>query len=667
MTSALNSDLLAEIPTPAALDRVQSWLTDLAMVAAARPQAPVAALVASRRGCSLKTVYNKLYAVERDGPLALLDRRSKRGLARVPTGHRSPRFIQHVHSLYFKIARNNATPSVQDLLLASLRAWRRDPLNPALAIPGYDSPPPDSAESRYRHPFGWSLRNLNEMKPTRYQQAEGRLGRHHSNALLPPVLTTRVGLLPGECYLFDDQHYDLMVHWGDEPVRPLGLNCLDLASGCDVARGMRPELPGNPDGEKALTRAHTLWLVIHILTVVGYYHGRCKLVFESGSSSVDEEFKRHIALATDNRVTVDIGEVSKEVVRGVLLPSKGNPRFKAPRESWFNLLRNRMGFLPLALGMDRDHKPEDTDRLVAEDRHLLQVARSLPPSVFSELRTDGLPWSRFALVANAISEGVNQRTEHDLEGWAACGRERVAYRVGGEWIDESAYLQLPPETRALLVTRMRAGEVVSRLEKASPREVFDSGLPGLRRVSPFRWHLLIPAKYAIARTVPSNRMIVVSSRQYSPDPIQFQPFFFTESGEERPMPANQDVLLFLSPVHPEFCLVTRTDGRPYGLCFAVVKGTRFDEDALLAQYAQRNRLRADLSGTAAVHNQLLAREREERRESNAAIAEAHGADPKAVAKIRRPSRPKKTPSKPRKNKPAKTNAKAAGLGIFNQP
>lgn len=667
MSSHLTSDQIAEITSPADLQTILGWIDDINLIIAARPQGPVVALVAQRRRCSVRKVYGKLKSLKEDGPTALLDGRKKRKASHDFAGHRSPAFIAWVHSLYYQVTRQNATPSVQRLMLDQLRAWRLDPINPDLKIPGYDHPPVDSAQSRYRHPYGWSLRNLNEIKPDHYQRTEAGIGRLASSQLLPPVLTTRVGLKIGEAYMFDDQYYDLMVHYGAKVVRPVGLNVLDLASGCDIARGIRPELPDNPDGEKSLVRRDTIWLVVHVLTFEGFHKDRCKLILESGTSTVAEPFKRTLALVSDGRITVDIGEVSKEIVRGVLLPSKGNPRFKASRESWFNLLRNRMGHLPLSVGQDRDHKPEDTDRLALEDRHLLAIAEPLPPSVLSDLQFEGLPWSRFHALANYISEAVNQRTEHDLEGWVKEGRERVVYRLGSEWISEPEYLDLAPDTRALIIDRMRRGEVVSRVERLSPRAVYESGRENMERISPFRWHLLIPAVLAIPRTIPANRQLVIDRREYGPEPLHFLPYLRTESGEEKPLPAGEDVLVFLSPISPTFALLTKVDQTVLGIVFAVEKGTRFEQDKLIDQWSVRQRLRTDIGGSANHHNKQLATERQERRENNAKVAREAGIDEEKVRKIEKPSRPKKPTRKPRE-KPFQDPADSpSGLGIFKHP
>jgi hypothetical protein len=667
----LTADLIAEIPDAASLRLIQDWLDDLSTVAAARPQAPAIAALCARRGVSPRTVHNKLAALRTGGPLALLDGRARRRAAAAPVGHRSPAFKAWVHRLYFQIARPNATPSVQAIMLDALRAWRLDPTNPALVIPGYSTPPPYSAEARYRHPAGWSQRNLNLIKPDAYQRAEATIGRHTGNTMLPAVLTTRVGLQVGEVYMLDDQYYDLSVHWGDQVVRPVGLNLLDLASGCDVTRGIRPELRNNPEGEKSLNRRDTLWLIVHHLTVHGYCPDRCRLVLESGTSTVDPEFARHLSLVSDRIIHIDIGEVSKDIVAGVLLPSKGNPRFKAARESWFNLLRNRMGHLPLALGMAPDDwKPESTDRLAAEDRRLLAIAEQLPPAVLNDLQFEGLPWSRFILAANYISDAINRREEHQLEGWAASGRERVQYRIGDQWIEESEYLALAPETRVLIVDRMRRGEKVSRIRRLSPQAVWDAGRSRLVRISPFRWHLLVPRQYAIQRRVPADRQLRLTSRDFGPEPIHFLPHYRMEDGSERPLPAGSEVLLYICPHHPDFALLCDLDGRPLGLVFAVQVGTRFDEDALLDQYASRARLRTDISGHATHHQHQLAEHRTQRRKANADLLREAGIDPKIAAKIEKPYRPKSKPKTkkpgPPKN-PSNLDTDPDTLGILHRP
>lgn len=658
LTLTLTADLLAEIPDPDSLRLVQNWIDDLAYVRSARDTSAAVATIAARRDCGTRTVWNKLSALKKDGPLALLDRRRLRQIRdRIPP-HRSPQFIAWVHRLYYSVARSQATPSVQKLMLDQLHAWRIDPCHPDLRIPGYDSPPPDSAESRYRHPYGWSLRQLNHIKPDDYQRAEGGIGRLTANAMLPSVLTTRVGLRVGEVYMLDDQYYDLLVHYGDQVVRPVGLNLLDLASGCDVSRGIRPELRNNPEGERSLTRRDTVWLIVHHLTVHGYCRERCRLVLESGTSTVDAEFERHLALVSDRAIEIDVGQVSKDLVAGVLLPSKGNPRFKAARESWFNLLRNRMGHLPLALGMAPDDwKPESTDRLAAEDRRLLALAKHLPPAVVRDLQFDGLPWARFHLLANQISEAINRRDDHSLEGWVAEGREQVQYLLGEQWICETEYLQLAPDTRALIVDRMRRGETVSRLRRLSPREVWDAAAPGLVRISPYRWHLLVPRQYAIERRVPNNRQLVVRAREYGPEPISFLPYYRLEDGSERPLPAGADILLYLCPHHPDLALLCDSQARPLGLVAAIQPGNRFDPDSLLSQYAVRERLRVEISGSARHHQTQLAEQRTTRRQQNADAAHDAGADEKTIAKIEKPYRPSKpAPKRPRKPKPTQPHA-----------
>jgi hypothetical protein len=644
----LTSDHLTAISSPAELSRVQSWVDDLAFILSSKPQKPAVALIAARRGCSTSLIHQKLRALREKGPLSLLDGRTRRHQI-IPAlgGHRSPAFIAWVHSLYYQVQRTHATPTVYGLMIARLRAWRQDPANPALAIPGYDTPPLDCPRSGYEHPYGWSQRQLNAIKPDDYNLALGRKGRHAANLLLPPVLTTRVGLHPGEVYLFDDQYYDLMVHYGHKLVRPVGLNGLDLFSGCDVIRGIRPELPDNPEGERSLTRDDLTWLIVSLLTQHGYYKDRCVITVESGSATVPEEFAKTLALVSDQKISVSIGFPGREVVKGVLTPSRGNPRFKAARESWFNLLRNRMAALPVALGRNYEDKPEDTDRIAEEDRHLLALHHQ-HPGLLDDLQLESLPWSRFFPLANYISEAINNRRDHDLEGYATLGLESVQWRYRDEWITEDEYRNLPGHARGAIVDRMHAGEIVTRVVKNSPREVYDAGRNDLKKISPYRWHLLIPHSLAIPRTVPDNRQIVIKSKAYGPEPIVLQSIYYPEGDQDgRPLPVGKDVLIFLPPHSPDTALLTDPHGRVLGLCFALQRSHRLDQDALLDQYAQRATLKARIGTSAETYNAQVGADRQARRDQNRALIQAQGLKPPKTAAERlkkRPSKPLRKPS-----------------------
>lgn len=644
----LTADLLAEIQTADEIARVQAWLDDFAFIESSKPMKPAIELVAARRGCSVSSINHKRAEVSEKGPLCLIDRRRNRSpLTPEAYGHRSPAFRKWVDSLYYAAKRNNATPHVHGQMITRLAMWRKDPTNPDLAIPGYATPPLDCAESRYKYPKGWSLRQLNDIKPDGYNRALGGTGRQAANLRLAPVLTTRVGLHVGEVYMFDDQYYDLQVHYGADLVRPVGLNAIDLFSGCDIARGIRPELPNNPDGEKSLCRRDMIWLVIQLLTGDGYYKKACSLVVEGGTATIGEEFQKMISLATDRVVQVSVGTPSREIVKGVFAPSRGNPRFKAARESWFNLLRNEMASLPLSLGRNRDEKPEDTDRLVSEEKALLKIAQKLPPSARANLQLEGLNWNRFLPIANHISEAINHRTDHDLEGFAAMGLERVEFCLDGTWISEDEYRDLSPEIRGLIVSRMHSGEIVSRPTKASPREVFESGRKDLKRISPFRWHQLVPHRYAIARTIPENRSIKIDRREYGPEPLHFEPVYYSEDAKRQALPAGKDVLIFLSPLQPDFALFTDTAGRPLGLVFVIQKVVRTDHDALLHQYGIREAVKAEIGYSAETYNRELGEERDARREHNKTILEAHGVKapktPKEKQKDKAGTSPKKRP------------------------
>lgn len=630
---------------PDELHDIQVWLDDLSLVAASDNKEQTKRIVAQKHNCSISKVTQKYYGVRKHGARFLVDgRRARRGSTSTG-GHRSPQFRQWVHSLYYQVKRSQATPTVQRLMLDALAQWENDPGNPSLAIPGYDAPPPRSKASRYRYPTGWSLRNLNQIKPDAYQIALGRKGPHAARELLPGYYTTRVGLHVGEVYMLDDQYLDNLVHYGDKLVRPIGLNILDLFSGCDVERILRPMLKDEEDGNKALNQKDAIWLAVSLLTFIGFHPERCRLVAESGAATYGDFFGNGIKIITDGRVLVETGEVSKAEVAGLRMIAKGNPRFKAARESWFKILRNRMGALPMQTGANsRIDKPESTERLEQEENALLRDFGKLPPEVQRALHPEieAMPWADFSRAYWHICETINRRRNHRLQGWEELGFEFTEYRLGDQWIDSDEYLDLAPETRALINDRMRRGEVVSRISRKSPREVFHHDAPSLEKINPFRWHYIVPGELAIRAKIPTNRTLKIERREYGPGTLLFEAEFHTENGERRPLQIGQKVIVYLNPLRPDFALLCdQQNGKAIGIVFAIQRGPRTDRETMLECFSQRRRIESQIGGTATRHNEQLAQERNARRERNNAVLEAHG--------IRRKKRSKKRPDSSSRN------------------
>ena len=236
-------------------------------------------------------------------------------------------------------------------------------------IPGYGprlepsafslQPSPDSLTGI---PRGWSFENLNRHRPSDHSLALARIGKVAASNHRRMVLTSRVGIAVGQYILFDDQEYDLKVNFTSQngscgkAMRPLGLNDLDLASACNFAYGLKPTLIGADGAKQKLKEIDMLWFVVHVLTSYGYNPiTGTHFVVEHGTAAIRPEFEERIRLVTQNKVTVDrSGVFHGSALAGLFEgPARGNFRFKAPLESFFNLVRNEMAMLPGAVSYSR--------------------------------------------------------------------------------------------------------------------------------------------------------------------------------------------------------------------------------------------------------------------------------------------------------------------------
>ena len=183
-------------------------------------------------------------------------------------------FVDFWKELLGTFQRDQTGRSAHDALLARLRAWEAG--DETQRIPGYRIPPPRDTFTGV--PAGWTYENLMRHKPTIYQSRAMRQGLAAAAEFRLPVLTTRVGLRVGQVLQFDDQHYDLFVNFigvNRRQLRPLGLDCMDVASAAYFANSYKPSLveydPGTGQEKRAMLKeADMLWFVAHVLCTRGY-------------------------------------------------------------------------------------------------------------------------------------------------------------------------------------------------------------------------------------------------------------------------------------------------------------------------------------------------------------------------------------------------------------
>jgi hypothetical protein len=447
---------------------------------------------------------------------------------------------------------------------ALIRMWktREDAKhNVVTSIPGYAEWPKASPLTDY--PAGWSYANLARMAPTKHELAGARIGRSAAKAMGLPVLTTRAGLKVGQFYEFDDEEIDLRVNFPGQrkAMRPLALHAFDLASASMIAHGFRPTLWDDVEGmRKKLTERDMLWLVVHVLINVGYRADEIGtiLLVERGTAAIREWFAQRIESATGGRVTVERGGVDRRPAhlgqfRGV---AKGNFRFKAGIESRFNLLRNEMAALPGQVGKDRLHAPEENPAL---ERYNSQIIKAQELTE-GRLRFPVLNWNDFILESLDMLKRVNDRTDHELEGWADYLTHEWRLTTEMPWLPQSQLLALPGPARMAAEGMIAVNNELRRMRKLSSGEVWSVGSRALTKLGFESVPILLPDDFAEVREV-RKQMFTIENQEVSAEPL----YFSAKVGSEW-LENGSEWVTYLMPFEPITLVVCDRKVRFVGTC-----------------------------------------------------------------------------------------------------
>lgn len=391
-------------------------------------------------------------------------------------------------------------------------------------IPGL---PPGT--DRRKLPAGWSYSNF----MARARQIRGkwdlvaaRIGRIAAADHRPKVLTTRVGLEVGQYYLFDDMWHDFqVVAIGQRrPMRLLQLHALDLFSGCQFARGLKPRMEDPETGKRInLTEDEMLFLLVHVLQDFGWRGAGCTLMVEHGTAAIRDDVEAALSDITGGQVSVQRSGVERVgSIAGLYGPvGRGNFRFKAHLESLGNLIHNATaGVLefPGQVGANsRISKPEEEENRSRQYSLLQRVLVALPPALIQQLCLPYLEERKACDLINEVMERVNRRDDHDLEGWERAGLTTVDYELPGVGrLPQSHVLALEPVKRQAVVAA--ATPVARRL---SPREVWDRGAGRLTRLRPEQAAALLCGRHGQEVAVKGG-LIEFCDRAISPDPLRYK-------------------------------------------------------------------------------------------------------------------------------------------------
>jgi hypothetical protein len=166
------------------------------------------------------------------------------------------------------------------------------------------------------------------------------------------------------------------------------------------------------------------------------------------------------------------------------------------------------------------------EELHGRERHadaLLRAIVALPPERQAVLRLPFLEFNQARWAVEEISERINQRTDHDLEGWLEAGLATMDMDIPGIGLMPAQdYLALAPEKQAAL-----AAIAAPEPRKMSPREVFEAGRRRLIRLRPEQTARLLHSVAGHEEIVNDDHLIEFEDQTISPNPLRYVAHHFS--------------------------------------------------------------------------------------------------------------------------------------------
>ena len=600
MTSLIPTSELTEfmqLPAEVRTD-IEVWLTQLHNVT--KPIQKSLQGVADRMGVSLQTARRK-YDAWRHGGRAGSAWRALLNRAKVPEDRGlSDEFKNYWQGLCKQYGRK---------CKAAHRQFLRE-FKSGAPIPGIDA-----TVSRRSLPPGYSYDNLIRYRPSDFELTAARIGRSAAADFRPKIFLTRAGLAVGQRYIFDDMWHDFeVVTLGQRaPRRLLQLHAHDLFSGCQFARGIKARIKDELTGKSVnLSEREMLFLVAHVLAEFGYHPDGCVLLVEHGTAAIADWIEKILFELTAGRVTVERSGIEGASAFAGQYPgsSKGTCRFTAALESLGNLIHNETSNLiqfPGQTGSNsRLNKPED---LHGRERHaetLIKAMAALPVERAALLRLPFLEVNQAKWLVEEILERINQRTDHELEGWLEAGLTTMDFELPDIGIiSAQKYLAMDPARQAVVA---QVAKPIAR--KMSPREVFDDGKPRLVKLRPEQIALLLRDAAGREVTVGKDHLITFDDETISPSPLRYLAHHFA--------PGDKFTAV-VNPMSPNSAHLFNARGAWIGIVSAWQTIRRDDVDGLHRQLGAARKVESELLAPVAATGARLTKQRIEDSQNNADV------------------------------------------------
>lgn len=544
----------------------------------------------------------------RDGWRGALDGRKRKNAGQ--SIKRRTAFIQFMKELVEKNGRS-CRAAVQDLYTL----WRA-----GHDIPGYPEfnghPPAGPAGI----PEGWTYATLAKFFPSKPVRTLARIGRAAFQADTTSLWTTRAGLHCGEVYQFDDVLHDNLVYRGKQAIRLMELGCIDVASSKRVLWGTCPQVKG-PDGKMGLKERYMQWLVIGVLTEVGFYEGGVSLIVEHGTAAIREPFEKALHDLSKGKIKVErSGIQDKPALLGYWAGAGGgNPRMKALLESLHNYYHNRLGLLPAQTGGNaRLNKPEEQTAILKYCAHLAKEFDNVSPAVVDELlgklAIPILTDVQFVQFLFKLYQVIDGRHEHSLEGWEKNGWIKTRWRLSGDdgWHDEEDLAGLDEDRMKHWQAMVRKDPSLCRPMRLSPNEVW-MRRDGMKKLPQHAIPIMLGPQGGREVTVRDGR-IEYHDLEIDPDGLRFSGLAEDAWAHQVLLKEREKYLAYLNPFRPDKLLICDAGGRFIGAALRIERAPRIDHAAVMKavgqdagrQTAMMKDYRDRHEGDAVAHQAMLA-------------------------------------------------------------
>ncbi len=603
-------ELMKLLPSDEA-QRTLSFIDALKVFDRATDKKRCAAEIAARleplgyKGLSLKSLYRKLDQFKAVGVWACVDRRVARRVS--AQGIVANRLFVEAWQARCLLNRRKVKPAWRALMLdlvngvtiPGVGTWRELYAATYGYRPAEDEPCPWSESAP---PPGWSLRNMMTISPDKFALQAARIGMGQAKIdFLPTIRMTRVGLKPCQVVEVDDMWYEHKCIFGGnaKPQRVVEFAIMDRLTGHVIGYLPKPVVEGEDGARKTFKSAWVRYLYHYLLCCVGVPEGGCVIKGEHGTAASDDTFEA--ALLAINAVREGDGRkpvvfragsiITEPVAKGLPgVQSKGNPRHKGMIEQMHATLKNYADSVIFGnVGGGRGVQPHEAIGMEHEDAALVRLAEVLPAVPGSELRFNFPTWREFAVAAAEAHRRMDERTDHQLEGWEECGFLVGELKVAGtpHWTAVPRLAALPPVRAAQVRALLDAGAAEYRERRMSPAEAWAAATKSekLERVPASCAPMILGKELAHVGTVGDKLTVTVRDAETG------ERYTIVAIVDGKPLERGAKVHVWVNPMDCGRAYVSDAQGRFMGVA-KVMQAVRADADASVEELQEQLGMRS---------------------------------------------------------------------------